>query len=160
MPYISGSNWYGSFNILSAFDFLPVEKETEKYFIRTIKDAPVGSCNISTLFSNRTMTVIVKPSELYAKQGNGAVTRLGEILLYTTGSNELSSASEKLLKQTSEKGVRFNVKKRIIVRDKIEWCGSNTGFKAELSTLFTDASTDYWSFIIMHNERKNVGRMY
>ena len=73
LTYISGSKLYGSLDILSGFDFLPVEEDSQKYFTMvtptsawTMRGAPMGWSNTPALFSNRIMTEIVKPSNLYA----------------------------------------------------------------------------------------------
>ena len=88
----------------------------------TMQGAPMGWSNTPALFSNRIMTKIVKPSNLYAKQRNGAVMSLDDILLYTTCFKELYLAYERLLKQAIGKRMRVNVKKCTFVKRNIEWC--------------------------------------
>ena len=59
--------------------------------------------NTPELFCNKIMTVMVKPSYLFAKQGNGAVRWLDDILLYVTSFVELFNAYEKSCKPSIEK---------------------------------------------------------
>ena len=96
MTYISGSSLYGSLDILSGFGFLPIEEELQRYFtmvtltsVWRMQGAPMGWSNTPALYGNQTITEIVKPSDLFAKQRNGAAMWLDDILFYTTCFGEL-----------------------------------------------------------------------
>jgi len=84
--------YFGSFDVLSGFDYLRTAKESQKYFTiitmeksYTMVGAPMGWCNTPMLFQNRIKNEIIDQSDISNEtKGLGVILWIDDILLHAT----------------------------------------------------------------------------
>ena len=129
---VHGSKHFGTFDVLSGFDFLPTEEGSQKYFnlitpdgAYTMCGAPMGWLNTPAIFHERIVTEILQPAGLYEKEGQGvgALQWLDDTLLYARTFEEYLDGLKRFLKATINKKIRLSIKKCDLYGEKAEWCG-------------------------------------
>ncbi len=130
LQYTAGAKFYGGFDILSGFDFLPCDQESQQYFTLvgprsswTLLGAPMGWCNTPAMFCDRIINHIAEPAGLFKKKDHGCCVWLDDIILYGSTVEGYLQSLDKLLKQVIVQGVRLNVEKCEFFSDQMEWCG-------------------------------------
>ena len=123
--------YFGSFDVLSGFDYLRTAKESQKYFTivtmeksYTMVGAPMGWCNTPMLFQNRIKNEVIDQSGISAEvEGLGVILWIDDILLYCTTFEQYLENLDKLLVAVIKKKVRLNVRKCDFYNTQAEWCG-------------------------------------
>ena len=138
ISYPKGASFYGSFDILSGFDYLPVAEESRKYFVLVtcfgafeFCGSPQGWVNTPQLFQNRMLTEILQPIGLFAKDDTGVIQWIDDSLLYSRTFDDYLIALDKFLKQMIAKNLRLNITKCTLLASEAVWCGrriSNKGW--------------------------------
>ena len=130
LDYIDGAKVFGTFDVLSGFDFLPTATNSQKYFTLVTKDgaytmcgAPMGWLNTPALFQERIQSNILKPIGLLGKKVNGAIQWLDDTCLYAQDFDTYLEMLEKFLEQMIKRGVRLSIEKCELYGTEIEWCG-------------------------------------
>ena len=93
---------FGTFDILSGFDFLRTHEESQKYFTLvtnegsyTMIGAPMGWTNTPQLFQSRILEEILKPAGIYSKEDNGCLQWVDDTLLYADSFTSYINVLEK-----------------------------------------------------------------
>ena len=123
-------NFFGSFDILSGFDYLPVEEDSRKYFVIVtcfgsfeFCGSPQGWVNTPQFFQNRMLSEILQPAELFAVSDGGILQWIDDSLLYASSFSKYCQTLDKFLKQLIKKNLRLNVNKCTFISQEGEWCG-------------------------------------
>ena len=109
---------FGSFDVLSGFDYLPVHPDSRKSFTLVTQEgsftmigSPMELVNTPQVFQNRILKEVLKPTKLYSKESCGIIQWIDDSLLYATTFDEYLLALEQYLKAIAHKKVRLNVRK-------------------------------------------------
>ncbi len=139
LSFTKGARFFGSFDILSGFDYLPVAEGSRKYFVLVtwfgayeFCGSPQGWVNTPQLFQNRMITEILNPIGLFGADGTGIIQWIDDSCLYSDTFDGYCTALEKFLAQMIQKGLRLNISKCILLAKEAEWCGriiSKDGWK-------------------------------
>lgn len=121
----SDSKFFGTFDVLSGFDMLPVHEDSRKYFaISTIfgtyemLGAPQGFLNTPAVYSDRMIVEVLQ--DLFMR---GANQWLDDTLLYASTFDGYLKVLDLFLSRCIEKGVRLSATKCCFITRKAEWCG-------------------------------------
>ncbi|NIW12711.1 MAG: DDE-type integrase/transposase/recombinase [Candidatus Thorarchaeota archaeon] len=130
LSFTKGAKLFGSFDILSGFDYLPVAEASRKYFVLVtwfgayeFCGSPQGWVNTPQLFQNRMITEILNPIGLFGTEGTGIIQWIDDSLLYSKTFDGYCNGMEKFLQQMIKKGLRLNISKCILMAKEAEWCG-------------------------------------
>eukprot|EP00924_Labyrinthula_sp_SR-Ha-C_P002898 snap_masked-scaffold_13-processed-gene-10.41-mRNA-1 protein AED:0.15 eAED:0.15 QI:0/-1/0/1/-1/1/1/0/1159 len=128
MRHLKGTRYYILLDILSGFDFLPTQENSQEIFTLvtrkrafTMLGAPMGWCNTPQLFTERVVTEVIR--EHFNRDLTGACCWLDDIILYSNSVNSLLSMTTEILDNAIKKRVRFNLKKCEWIRRETIWCG-------------------------------------
>ena len=127
---VSGAKIFGSFDVLSGFDFLPTHENSQKYFTLVSSDAaytmcgaPMGWLNTPALFQDRIVRNVLRPNNLYRKERNGAIQWLDDTLLYAEDFESYCKNLRKFLQGMIDRKVRLSIEKCELYGSEVEWCG-------------------------------------
>ena len=130
VSYPKGAKFYGSFDILSGFDYLPVAENSRKYFVLVtcfgayeFCGSPQGWINTPQLFQNRMLVEILQPIDLFGQEDTGVIQWIDDSLLYSRTFDGYITALDKFLKQMILKNLRLNIRKCDLLSKEAEWCG-------------------------------------
>ena len=128
--HLQKSKHYASFDVISGFDFLRVEKSSQEIFVITtpfgafrMKGAPMGWCNTPQLFQARIVQEILHPIGLFCKLSRGILQWIDDSLIYSDSFDELLDMMKKFLRQVQVMGVRLKIKKCVLYTKEAEFCG-------------------------------------
>ena len=118
LAHVRGAKYFCGLDVLSGFDFLPVEKESQHIFtISTpfgafrMKGAPMGWCNTAQLFQARMMQEILNPLGFFCRLGDGCLQWLDDTLVYSRDFETFLSMLNEVFQQFRKKRVRLNLVK-------------------------------------------------
>ena len=130
ISYPQKATYYGSFDILSGFDYLPVSEESRKYFVLVtcfgafeFCGSPQGWINTPQLFQNRMLVEILQPIDLFGKPETGIIQWIDDSMLYSRNFSDYLQALKKFLQQMIKKNLRLNITKCTLLAREAEWCG-------------------------------------
>ena len=128
--HVKNSKYFASLDVLSGFDFLPVEESSQtKLTVSTpfgayrMCGAPMGWTNTAQLFQARIMQEVLNPLNFFCRLNDGCLQWLDDTLIYSSKFEALLSMLDKLLKQFLAKRVRLNLQKCVLFATKINYCG-------------------------------------
>ena len=130
LTYVEGSSRYGTFDVMSGFDYLATSPCSQQYFniktpfgTYTLLGAPQGFLNTPGVYQDRIVSEILQPANLYRERGEGAIQWLDDTLLFAKDTDKYLSALDRFLKGVINKGVRLSAEKCVILSERVEYCG-------------------------------------
>ena len=136
IDWIKGAKVFGTFDVLSGFDFLPTAENSQKYFTLITKEgaytmcgAPMGWVNTPALFMDRMVRNILKPIGIYGIATNGAIQWLDDTCLYADSFDRYAKLLDKFLAQMIKRAVRLSIDKCHLYGEEVEWCGRRINAK-------------------------------
>jgi len=122
------AQFMGTFDVLSGYDMLRVDPESQKYFgivtpfgVFNMTGAPMGFCNSGQIYSHRMISEVL--GDLFARKDCGIIQWLDDSLVYAPTFDEYLRVLEKFLSNLKNRGVRLNVDKCYFVTRCAHWCG-------------------------------------
>jgi len=130
LQHLGDSGFYSSFDVVSGFDFLPVERASQHIFTVTTPfgayemcGAPMGWTNTPQLFSSRILQEVLSPTGLFCRPNNGILQWIDDSLLYANSFDKLLEMMHIFLQQIIHRGLRLNVRKCEFFTRRVEFCG-------------------------------------
>jgi len=130
LQHLQNASYSSSFDVISGFDFLPVEDTSQEIFTIVtpfgaykMKGAPMGWINTPMLFQTRIVQEVLHPTHLFCRASNGIAQWIDDTLIYGTSFDNLINMTDSFLKQVINKGLRLNIKKCTLYAREIEFCG-------------------------------------
>eukprot|EP00924_Labyrinthula_sp_SR-Ha-C_P004037 augustus_masked-scaffold_3-processed-gene-11.43-mRNA-1 protein AED:1.00 eAED:1.00 QI:0/0/0/0/1/1/4/0/1016 len=125
---LMGSSFYGTFDILSGFDYMPVHKNSTHFstIVTPIEayemiGSPMGWINTPMLFQERMQTEVL--GDKFIKKKDDAICWINDIVVYsTTFQNYLVNLSQ-FLDRFISLNLRLNIDKCFSLKKEVEWCG-------------------------------------
>eukprot|EP00924_Labyrinthula_sp_SR-Ha-C_P001742 snap_masked-scaffold_64-processed-gene-0.37-mRNA-1 protein AED:0.39 eAED:0.40 QI:0/0/0/1/1/1/2/0/1625 len=130
VSFTKGATVFGSFDILSGFDYLPVAENSRKYFTIVtyfgcyeMCGSPQGWVNTPQLFQNRMLTDILRPLDLFAKTSNGVIQWIDDTLLFSESFEKYILLLDAFLNKLTQLNLRLNISKCSFYDTEAIWCG-------------------------------------
>ena len=127
---VGNAKFFGSFDVLSGFDFLRVHEDSQKFLnIVTLEGnycmlgSPMGFLNTPQVFQNRMLEEILKPTGCYSREHTGLLQWVDDTLIYSEDFDKYCETLDAFLKSTTKMAVRLNIRKCEFIAREIEWCG-------------------------------------
>eukprot|EP00924_Labyrinthula_sp_SR-Ha-C_P003686 snap_masked-scaffold_3-processed-gene-2.39-mRNA-1 protein AED:0.48 eAED:0.48 QI:0/-1/0/1/-1/1/1/0/1861 len=129
---LKDSKFYITLDVLSGFDFMPTDQESREIFTLVsrrsawrMNGSPMGWCNTPALFFDRIINEIIDDNDerLFAREGDGVVAWLDDLLIYSRTFSMLIHMLEVLLRRAMTKRIRFNLRKCGFGEKHTVWCG-------------------------------------
>ena len=130
LMHLQDAKFFASFDVVSGFDFLPVDKSSQHIFTITtpfgayeMKGAPMGWLNTPMLFQARIMQEVLEPIGLFCRPRRGCLQWIDDTLLYSDNLPDLFRMMDDFLAQVERKGLHLSVPKCVLFTEKAEFCG-------------------------------------
>ena len=123
LTYLVEASEFGSYDIFSSYDCLPVEEESRHFFVNEICCPPQGWKNSPAIFENRILMGVRQPQVLLGSEETGVIQWIDDILIYECSVEHLLTSMEKLLQQLHLKKLRLKLDKCLLLGRQAEWCG-------------------------------------
>eukprot|EP00924_Labyrinthula_sp_SR-Ha-C_P002457 maker-scaffold_16-augustus-gene-5.18-mRNA-1 protein AED:0.67 eAED:0.67 QI:0/0/0/1/0.5/0.33/3/0/2013 len=125
---IKGNTIFGSFDLLSGFDYLPTHHNSQHLFTfgtpwgvsYPFRGAPQGWCNTPSLFSQRVITHVLTPASLWP---NHALQWIDDTVLFALDVRAYMTLLRSFLKAIIDKRLRLNIGKCDLIAQSAVFCG-------------------------------------
>ena len=113
-----GAVCFGSYDILSGFDYLPVAEESRRFFVIVTSygcyemcGSPQGWVNTPQLCQDRMVSKVLNPLDLFCRPETGVIQWVDDPLLHSSSFEDCLEALSRLLDRLIEKRLRLNISK-------------------------------------------------
>eukprot|EP00924_Labyrinthula_sp_SR-Ha-C_P007073 snap_masked-scaffold_8-processed-gene-8.44-mRNA-1 protein AED:1.00 eAED:1.00 QI:0/-1/0/0/-1/1/1/0/364 len=125
-----GSSYYGVFDILSGFDYMPVHEESMHYFTiitpigaHEMVGSPMGWVNTPKLLQERMQTKVL--GSKFMRKDEGAICWIDDIVIYSSTFQKYLENLSEFLERFISLTLRLNIDKCFPLQREVEWCGRN-----------------------------------